>query len=85
MLISWGTEERGGEGAGCWGLRLVVRRARLKPGLQNGEATDRLEHWLLNASRSLDSILKDAAAADRKALSSQASSPLKHLELRNLG
>ena len=49
------------------------------------EATDRLEHWLLNASRSLDSILKDAAAADRKALSSQASSPLKHLELRNLG
>jgi hypothetical protein len=33
----------------------------------------------------LDSILKDAAAADRKALSSQASSPLKHLELRNLG
>jgi gluconolactonase len=49
------------------------------------EATDRLEHWLLNASRSLDSILKDAAAADRKALSSQASAPLKHLELRNLG
>jgi gluconolactonase len=49
------------------------------------EATDRLEHWLLNASRSLHSILKDAAAADRKALSTQASAPLKHLELRNLG
>ena len=47
------------------------------------EATERLEHWLLNASRSLDSILKDAAAADRKALSHQASSPLNHLELRN--
>jgi hypothetical protein len=47
------------------------------------EATDRLEHWLLNASRSLDSILKDAAAADRKALSHQASAPLNHLELRN--
>ena len=42
---------------------MVLRRDRLKPGLQNGEATDRLEHWLLNASRSLDSILKDAAAA----------------------
>jgi hypothetical protein len=51
----------------------------------NLEAPDRLEHWLLNASRSLDSILKDAAAADRKALSNQASAPLKHLELRNLG
>jgi hypothetical protein len=42
-----------------------------------------LEHWLLKAFHSLGGILKDAAAADRKALSNQASAPLKHLELRN--
>jgi hypothetical protein len=49
------------------------------------EAPDRLEHWPLNASRSLSCITEDAAAADPKALSNQASEPLKHLELRNLG
>ena len=49
------------------------------------EAPDRLEHWQLKASRSLDSIVEDAAAADPKALSHQASAPLKHLELRNPG
>jgi hypothetical protein len=47
------------------------------------EAPDRLEHWPLKAFHSLGGIIKDAAAADRKALSSQASAPLKHLELRN--
>jgi hypothetical protein len=44
-----------------------------------------LEHWLLKAFHSLGGILKDAAAADRKALNNQASAPLKHLELRNSG
>jgi hypothetical protein len=37
------------------------------------------------ALRSLDSIIQEAATADRKALSSQASAPLKHLELQNPG
>ncbi len=49
------------------------------------EAPDRLEHWPLKASRSLGGIVEDAAAADREALNSQASAPLKHLELRNSG
>ena len=49
------------------------------------EAPDRLEHWPLKASRSLGGIIEDAAAADPKALSNQASVPLKHLELRNSG
>jgi P-type Cu2+ transporter len=49
------------------------------------EAPDRLEHWPLNASRSSGGIVEDAAAANRKALSNQASAPLKHLELRNSG
>ncbi len=49
------------------------------------EAPDRLEHWPLKASRSLGSIKQDAAAADRKALSDQASAPPKRLELRNSG
>ena len=48
------------------------------------EALDRLEHWPLKASRSLGGILEDAAAADLKALSNQASAPLDHLECRNL-
>jgi predicted enzyme related to lactoylglutathione lyase len=49
------------------------------------EAPDRLEHWSLNAFQSLGGIIKDAAAADRKALSNQASAPLTHLECRNPG
>jgi hypothetical protein len=49
------------------------------------ESPDRLEHWPLKASRSLGGIIEDAAAADRKDLSSQASVPLKHIELRNSG
>ena len=49
------------------------------------ESPDRLEHWSLNAFHSLGGIVKDAAAADRKALSNQASAPLTHLECRNPG
>jgi hypothetical protein len=49
------------------------------------EAPDRLEHWPLKASRSVGGLIEDAAAADRKALSTQASARLKHLELRNSG
>ena len=49
------------------------------------EAPDRLEHWPLKAFRSLGGIVEDAAAADREALSNQASAPLMHLELRNPG
>ena len=38
---------------------------------------------MLKALHSLGCIIQDGAAADRKALSSQASAPLKHSELRN--
>ncbi len=55
------------------------------PRIPKLEAPDRLEHWLLKASCSLGSIVEDAATADPKALSSQASAPLRHLELRNPG
>ena len=49
------------------------------------EAPDGLEHWSLNVFQSLRGIIEDAATADRKALSDQASKPLKRLEDRNPG